>query len=83
MIYLYKWLRGLLQRAPWTPLQFPKKGFHIFDDTAFLEEERLSDFARGVYYPMTLGEVLLDRYQVAGKLGFGRSSTVWLARDMQ
>lgn len=28
-----------------------------------------------------MGEILRNRYQVVGKLGFGSTSTVWLARD--
>ncbi|PKS10025.1 hypothetical protein jhhlp_004650 [Lomentospora prolificans] len=34
------------------------------------------------YYPASLGEVLNDRYQLATKIGYGSSSTVWLARDL-
>ncbi|KAJ5362017.1 hypothetical protein N7541_002861 [Penicillium brevicompactum] len=32
---------------------------------------------------MVIGDALNSRYQVIGKLGFGVSSTVWLARDMR
>ena len=35
------------------------------------------------YYPMRLGCCLNDRYQVIAKLGFGSTSTSWLARDTQ
>ena len=31
---------------------------------------------------MRLYEVLNNRYQVSAKLGWGTSSTVWLARDL-
>ncbi|KAI0532658.1 hypothetical protein GGR58DRAFT_159396 [Xylaria digitata] len=34
------------------------------------------------YYPVWIGEVFANRYQVVGKLGFGAHSTVWLARDL-
>ncbi|PLB47751.1 kinase-like protein [Aspergillus steynii IBT 23096] len=34
------------------------------------------------YYPTRIGEVIKERYQVIGKLGFGFTSTVWLARDL-
>jgi hypothetical protein len=30
-----------------------------------------------------LGDIFQDRYQVVGKLGFGASSTVWLAHDTE
>ncbi|GCB23474.1 serine/threonine-protein kinase SRPK [Aspergillus awamori] len=34
------------------------------------------------YYPVRLYEILNDRYQITAKLGWGTSSTVWLARDL-
>lgn len=34
------------------------------------------------FYPARIGEVLDSRYQIAGKLGSGSNSTVWLARDL-
>lgn len=34
------------------------------------------------FYPVHLGEVFQDRYQTVAKLGFGSSSTIWLARDL-
>jgi hypothetical protein len=33
------------------------------------------------FYPAKPGEVLADRYQILVKVGWGVSSTVWLARD--
>lgn len=39
-------------------------------------------FDAGDYYPVQIGDFYKhDRYQVVGKLGFGVSSTVWLAAD--
>ena len=34
------------------------------------------------FYPMTLGEVINQRYKVAAKLGFGSASTIWHCRDL-
>ncbi|KFY31260.1 hypothetical protein V493_01268 [Pseudogymnoascus sp. VKM F-4281 (FW-2241)] len=34
------------------------------------------------YYPARIGDILFSRYRIVGKLGFGISSTVWLARDL-
>ena len=48
-----------------------------------VEEERLPFYNRDHYYPMRIGEVLKDRYQVVAKLGYGASSTVWLCRDLR
>jgi serine/threonine-protein kinase SRPK3 len=33
--------------------------------------------------PVHVNQVLVDRYQVLQKLGSGRYSTVWLARDQK
>ena len=77
------WLRSWLFGGPWVPLNFPDKGFEILGDDIPLEEENLPDYDEDAFYPMALGDVLVGRYQVVGKLGFGTSSTVWLARDMK
>ncbi|KAK3706203.1 hypothetical protein LTR37_012904 [Vermiconidia calcicola] len=79
---LSKWLGKFVTRTQWSPLRFPSNGFKVFGNDVWLDEEYLDAFAKGVYYPIKLGEVLVTRYQVVGKLGFGTSSTVWLARDM-
>ncbi|KAF5623651.1 serine threonine kinase [Fusarium sp. NRRL 25303] len=34
------------------------------------------------YYPMGIGQVIHETYQVVAKLGYGTSSTVWLSRDL-
>ncbi|GAD92996.1 protein kinase domain protein [Paecilomyces variotii No. 5] len=47
-----------------------------------IEEETIPDYVSSRYYPTRIGEIFKDRYQIVGKLGFGTSSTVWLARDM-
>jgi serine/threonine protein kinase len=49
-----------------------------------LEEEMFEKFKTGKYYPVNIGDVLSSgKYQVLGKLGFGSTSTVWLARNMK
>ncbi|KAF2011004.1 kinase-like protein [Aaosphaeria arxii CBS 175.79] len=45
--------------------------------------ESIWGYCPGGYHPLTLGELLHDRYRVIHKLGYGSSSTVWLARDEQ
>ncbi len=53
-----------------------------------LDKDRPTEEERGPYYnprrlyPAKLGEILAGRYQIATKLGFGSSSTVWLGRDL-
>jgi hypothetical protein len=38
---------------------------------------------KGIYYPVNVGDVFASKYQVVGKIGFGVTSTVWLAGDFQ
>uniref|UniRef100_A0A4W5JF72 non-specific serine/threonine protein kinase n=1 Tax=Hucho hucho TaxID=62062 RepID=A0A4W5JF72_9TELE len=46
------------------------------------EQENPSDYCIGGYYPVEIGEIFIDRYQVVKKLGWGHFSTVWLGWDM-
>ncbi|KAJ5129881.1 uncharacterized protein N7515_005920 [Penicillium bovifimosum] len=66
----------------WTPLNFTNQNFIKISTSQAIEEETIPGYIAGRYYPTRIGEILKDRYQVVGKLGFGASSTVWLARDM-
>ena len=67
----------------WTPLSFSNPNFVRIPASQLIEEETIPDYVAAQYYPTRIGEILKDRYQVVGKLGFGASSTVWLARDME
>ncbi|KAF7548878.1 hypothetical protein G7Z17_g6771 [Cylindrodendrum hubeiense] len=66
----------------WKPLTFSNPNFTRIALGEKLEEELFPDYIASRYYPVRIGEVLRDRYQIVGKLGFGASSTVWLARDL-
>lgn len=77
-----KWARGLTRRAPLIPLHFPTSGFKVIENSVPLEEEHFDEFRAGQYYPVNIGDVLASTYQVVGKLGFGTTSTVWLARNL-
>lgn len=47
-------------------------------------QESLSRYRAGGYHPVTLGDTFKDgRYKVHHKLGWGGSSTVWLAYDRE
>ncbi|KAI1307727.1 kinase domain protein [Xylaria venustula] len=76
-------LRLFCCRAPLQPRVFPSTGFIQIPQDEKFEEERLKDYDATRYYPVRIGEVFANRYQVVGKLGFGYFSTVWLARDLQ
>lgn len=67
----------------WKALNFPKQTFPRIAPWERIEEETLPDYVPSRYYPANIGEVLRDRYQIVSKLGFGASSTVWLARDLR
>ena len=48
-----------------------------------VDEEISPVYDSKYFYPVKPGEVLADRYQTLVKVGWGVSSTVWLARDLQ
>ena len=52
-----------------------------FTDDDNSEDEGLSDYKVSGYHPVHVGEVLLDRYIIMQKLGWGHFSTAWLALD--
>ncbi|KAI1424333.1 kinase domain protein [Xylaria sp. FL1777] len=75
------WSR-LGRRAPLRPRIFANPNFIRIPPNDKVEEETLPDYLPARYYPVRIGEVFVNRYQVVGKLGFGASSTVWLAHDL-
>ncbi|KAI0199964.1 kinase-like protein [Astrocystis sublimbata] len=64
------------------PRKFPSMGFKLEDPSIKFEEETLPFYKKEEYYPIYLGQVVHGHYQVVSKLGFGTTSTVWLARDL-
>ncbi|KAF4453070.1 CMGC SRPK kinase [Fusarium albosuccineum] len=80
-------MASLFRRIPWPgrvwkPLAFSSPNFKRIALDEKIEEELFPDYVASRYYPVRIGEVIRDRYQIVGKLGFGASSTVWLARDL-
>ena len=59
-----------MAKAPILPLDVP------------IEEERAQDYDSRNFYPVQLGEIFNDAYEVVCKVGFGGNSTVWLARNI-
>lgn len=64
------------------PRSFPAKTSAILSTEDLIEEQILPRYSPQHYYPVHLGETFNDRYLVVAKLGYGTSSTVWLARDI-
>ncbi|KAK4545353.1 hypothetical protein LTR36_003533 [Oleoguttula mirabilis] len=50
-------------------------------DIGLLEEETLPRYQDWRYYPVRIGDILVNRYEVLGKLGYGASSTAWICYD--
>lgn len=83
MASLLKWARALTRRGALPPLRFPTSGFAIIPPNVIVEEEHFDEFKTGNYYPVNIGGVYASKYQVLRKLGFGTTSTVWFARNLQ
>jgi hypothetical protein len=50
--------------------------------SSFDSVENLDFYAPGGLHPVSIGDVFANgRYKILHKLGFGGSSTIWLARD--
>lgn len=47
------------------------------------EQEASSDYNKGGYYPVKISQILIGRYYMIRKLGWGHFSTVWLSWDLQ
>jgi serine/threonine-protein kinase SRPK3 len=83
MASLLKWARTAIRRAPSPPVFFSTSGFETISASEVVDEERFEVFKKGHYYPVNIGDVFSSKYQIIGKLGFGVTSTVWLARDLE
>jgi hypothetical protein len=70
-----------MHRGHSNPQRFPTAGYDLIDRDRLVEEQTLPDYNADHFYPVYLGEVLNDQYQVFAKLGYGSSCTIWLARD--
>lgn len=56
--------------------------WHLYDDDSGIIQ--LEEYEPGGMHPVMLGDTFRDgRYRIQDKLGYGRHSTVWLARDLQ
>jgi serine/threonine-protein kinase SRPK3 len=72
-----------VSKASFPSMCFPTRGFEIIRTSDVLDEERFEKFKKGQHYPANIGDVLISKYQLIGKLGFATTSTVWLARDLE
>ena len=79
---LRRWALNAIGRQPWLTKDFSNPNFKKIGASQLIEEENLPDYLAERYYPVRIGQLLESRYQVVGKLGFGATSTVWMARDL-
>ncbi|KAG6354358.1 hypothetical protein INS49_004375 [Diaporthe citri] len=70
-------------RPPSPARVFPSSGFHKFAKSRRVDEESYSWYSPKEFFPVRIGELIRDRYQVITKLGYGTSSTSWLCRDLR
>lgn len=45
------------------------------------DEGQVPNYQPGVFYPANLGDILKGRFEILARIGWGTSSTVWLARE--
>ena len=77
---LWRLIKGLWKKPDPQLLDFSNPNYKLLPTNHQIEEEGLN-VSR--YYPMRIGDVVENRYQIVGKLGFGRGATVWLAREFR
>lgn len=53
----------------------------ILPSNILVEEEQIPGYDPKHFYPVNPGDLLHSRYEMLAKVGWGTSSTVWLARD--
>ncbi|KFG79145.1 protein kinase-like protein [Metarhizium anisopliae] len=80
---LHRFNRHFVRTMLAQPKGFPTVGFETVPADEPIEEEELPKYKAERYYPVLIGQVLQDRYQITGKLGFGGGSTVWACRDLK
>ncbi|KAF2723595.1 kinase domain-containing protein [Polychaeton citri CBS 116435] len=61
---------------------FSRKPAPLIPADKRIEEETLPLYEPQQYYPVHIGDIYQSKYRVAGKLGYGAYSTVWLCRDL-
>ena len=64
------------------PCKIPLPPAELFPSSELVKEENAPRYNPRHFYPVRLHEILNDRYQVMSKLGWGMTSTVWFAMDL-
>ncbi|GES62191.1 protein kinase domain protein [Aspergillus terreus] len=72
-------LQRILRSVPCKPSSLAAR---LLPTADLVEEEHTPYYKPQHFYPVRLYETLNNRYQIAAKIGWGTSLTVWLARDL-
>ncbi|KAL9092102.1 MAG: hypothetical protein Q9165_004535 [Trypethelium subeluteriae] len=75
--------KGLVRVPDSQPICFSNSNFKALPSDQKVEEEAHDAISQGRYFPVRIGDILEDKYQVVGKLGYGVGSTVWLANEFR
>ncbi|KAL8971741.1 MAG: hypothetical protein Q9197_003115 [Variospora fuerteventurae] len=75
-------IKSLVRQPDSQLVRFTNSNFKILPSDQQIEEEAYDNITKGRYYPVRIGDVIKERYQVVGKLGYGLGSTVWLANEL-
>ena len=76
----FRWASGTPTVAP---RRFPATGFITVPASEKLDEENWAWYTPQSFYPVRIGDVVLSKYQVLYKLGYGTTATIWMCRDLQ
>lgn len=75
--------KGLLKEPDSQLVRFSNSNFKLLPSDQKIEEEAHDAISKGRYYPVQVGDIIKNKYQVVGKLGYGLGSTVWLANEFR
>lgn len=75
--------KGLLKGPGSQLVRFNNSNFRTLPSDQMIEEEAHDAISKSRYYPMRVGDIIENKYQVVGKLGYGLGSTVWLANEFR
>ncbi|KAL8720126.1 MAG: hypothetical protein Q9225_002971 [Loekoesia sp. 1 TL-2023] len=83
MASFWRLTRNLMGEPESQLVRFENSNFKTLSSDQKIEEEVHDAVTKRRYYPVRIGDVLRNKYQVVGKLGYGLGSTVWLAKELR
>lgn len=83
MLSTWFWPKSLFKKPKSQLVRFNDSNIPTLPLDQKVEEENHDSISTGRYYPVRIGDIVNNQYQVLGKLGYGLGSTVWLANDIE